>query len=207
MRRNAGMRRLAQFDDEYDYIDLSGEARQYAYEQWYLSEESSWLAEDATDEDLQSAEFFFDSIGCNVKGYEIDNLAGPSFYYVDMRDSTYWGLDCTDGDLVEIPEGLSDGLWMAEGLLYKWQTEYRPQLVSLAMEAFQHANGGTATDEEMEDYYDELIYRYEKFVSELADMTANDIGEDRAWHYSEEAFEDIAMGNDFKFDYQGFRIR
>lgn len=185
----------------YQYEDLDYSAQQAAYDEWYRNADADMW----TEGNLDSAKTFFDSINAGKIDWSIDGFAGPSWMNATMdsgfqNDLAYYGFDLAN----DIPEGQDDGYHISIGLKEEWQTNYRPQILSLAQEIDSLENGvDTADDDVQEDLRQELVEAYENALDELSDLAAKWIEEDRVYFVSEEYFIEECNVNDWYFEEDG----
>lgn len=161
------------------------------------------IAYDSCTEDLSSAEYFFASIKMKIKKYEIMWNWGRSYIDVDfISDMPTYCLWVPD----ELPEGESDGLFIAEGCVERWR-ERKPELEALASVTEDILDKMDAVEFRSDEYdaledaawtaNDSLIAKWEEIAQDIADIVAKEIQTECEAVFEREHFEEWADANEW----------
>lgn len=161
------------------------------------------IAYDSCTEDLSSAEYFFASIKMKIKKYEIMWNWGRSYIDVDfISDIPTYCLWVPD----ELPEGESDGLFIAEGCVERWR-ERKPELEALASVTEDILDKMDAVEYRSDEYNtledaawtanNSLIAKWEEIAQDIANIVAAEIQAECEAMFEREHFEEWADVNEW----------
>ena len=207
---NRSHRRANEFSEggvPFEY--LSDEAKENAIENLRSSNDLAEMASMTVDEDIDSLKYSLDSIGVELRDY---NVGYPgSFATVRIDDRTEDDLlypDAGTNHLADIPHAEDDGYFIGVGVKEDWDKRI-PELQAMvdAINAKLDASDPNAEwpyYDGFDDETQELYAAYEEAANECADTAVKDISDDYDYlTTNDEAIREFIDGNDILFDEDG----
>ena len=190
----------------FDY--LSDEAKENAIENVRVSDTLAEVANVTIDEDIESLKYSLDSIGVELRDY---NVGYPgSFATIRIDDRTEDDLmypDATTNHLADIPHAEDNGYWIGIGVKEDWDKRI-PELQAM-VDAINAKLDSSDPDAEWP-YYDgfdddtqELYSAYEEAAGECADKAISDANDEYEAMFDDENIMQFIEGNDILFDEDG----
>ncbi|WP_288923619.1 hypothetical protein [uncultured Bifidobacterium sp.] len=191
----------------FDY--LSDEAKENAIENVSNDDGLYDVASMTIDEDLDSLKSVLESIGVELRDY---NVGYPgTFATIRIDDRTEDDLmypDATTNHLADIQHAEDDGYWIGVGVKEDWDKRV-PELQAM-VDAINAKLDGSDPDAEWP-YYDgfdgetqELYNAYDEAAGECADRAIRDISDNYDYlTTNDEAIREFIEGSDFLFDEDG----
>ena len=188
---------------------LSDKAKENAIENLRSSDDLAEMANMSADEDIESLKYSLDSIGVELRDY---NVGYPgSFATIRIDDRTEDDLMypyATTNHLADIPHAEDDGYWIGVGVKEDWDKRV-PELQAM-VDAINTKLDSSDPDAEWP-YYDgfddetqELYNAYEEAASECANTAIKDISDNYDYlTTNDEAIREFIEGNDILFDEDG----
>lgn len=198
----------------YRYDELPADARDAAYESWkgYWTPRAQLGIGLSVDEDLSSLKAALESVNCKLSDWEV-NLSGWGVNTCSVDIDSYFGYELSDYDAERrepavdaVPAAKSDGQWIGEGFMERWNAECKPRLDALLGE-YREALAAAGSDDEVSEAYDKqggAVYEtYLNLAREQADRCMGEIGDDVEYYWSREGFERDAEANEWLFEEDG----
>lgn len=190
----------------FDY--LSDEAKENAIENLRSSNDLAEMASMTVDEDIDSLKYSLDSIGVELRDY---NVGYPGSFATiridDRREDDLMYPYATTNHLADIPHAEDDGLYIGVGVKEDWDKRV-PELQAM-VDAINAKLDGSDPDAEWP-YYDgfddetqELYAAYEEAANECADTAISDANDEYEATFDDEAIREFIEGNDILFDEDG----
>ena len=191
----------------FDY--LSDEAKENAIENLRSSNDLAEMASMTVDEDIDSLKYSLDSIGVELRDY---NVGYPGSFATiridDRREDDLMYPYATTNHLADIPHAEDDGLYIGVGVKEDWDKRV-PELQAM-VDAINTKLDGSDPDAEWP-YYDgfeddtqELYSAYEEAASECADKAISDANDEYEATFDDDYISDYLRNNDaYLFDEDG----
>lgn len=187
---------------------LSDEAKENAIENLRSSNDLAEMASMTVDEDIDSLKYSLDSIGVELRDY---NVGYPgSFATIRIDDRTEDDLMypyATTGHLADIQQAEDDGYYIGVGFKEDWGKRV-PELQAM-VDAINAKLDSSDPDAEWP-YYDgfdddtqELYSAYDEAASECADKAISDANDEYEATFDDEYIMQFIEGNDILFDEDG----
>ena len=188
---------------------LSDEAKENAIENLRSSNDLAEMASMTVDEDIDSLKYSLDSIGVELRDY---NVGYPGSFATiridDRREDDLMYPYSTTNHLADIPHAEDDGLYIGVGVKEDWDKRV-PELQAM-VDAINAKLDSSDPDAEWP-YYDgfddetqELYNAYDEAASECANTAIKDISDNYDYlTTNDEAIREFIEGNDLLFDEDG----
>ena len=188
---------------------LSDEAKENAIENLRSSNDLAEMASMTVDEDIDSLKYSLDSIGVELRDY---NVGYPGSFATiridDRREDDLMYPYATTNHLADIPHAEDDGLYIGVGVKEDWDKRV-PELQAM-VDAINAKLDSSDPDAEWP-YYDgfddetqELYNAYDEAASECANTAIKDISDNYDYlTTNDEAIREFIEGNDLLFDEDG----
>ena len=190
----------------FDY--LSDEAKENAIENLRSSNDLAEMASMTVDEDIDSLKYSLDSIGVELRDY---NVGYPGSFATiridDRREDDLLYPDARTNHLADIPHAEDDGLYIGVGVKEDWDKRV-PELQAM-VDAINAKLDGSDPDAEWP-YYDgfekdsgDLYDAYYDAAKECADTAISDANDGYEAVFDDEYIMEFIEGNDILFDEDG----
>lgn len=190
----------------FDY--LSDEAKENAIENLRVSDTLAEMASMSIDEDIESLKYSLDSIGVELRDY---NVGYPGSFATiridDRREDDLMYPYATTNHLADIPQAEDNGYFIGVGVKEDWD-KHIPELQAM-VDAINAKLDSSDPDAEWP-YYDgfddetqELYNAYEEAAGECADKAISDANDEYEATFDDEYIMEFIEGNDILFDEDG----
>ena len=190
----------------FDY--LSDEAKENAIENLRVSDTLAEMASMSIDEDIESLKYSLDSIGVELRDY---NVGYPGSFATiridDRREDDLMYPYATTNHLADIPQAEDNGYFIGVGVKEDWD-KHIPELQAM-VDAINAKLDSSDPDAEWP-YYDgfddetqELYNAYEEAAGECADKAISDANDEYEATFDDDYIREFIEGNDILFDEDG----
>lgn len=201
----------------YQIDELPQDVIDDAYESWreYWGRNADAYVGPTVDEDLKSLQFALESIQCKLVDWSVNYSGwGRNTCQVEMDSNLSW--DMTTGSVTDdgvptlssadIPEAQSDGLWIAEGFMERWNSQCRPQICALVEQMHEECDREVLAPKIGDIAYQRGNEIYEKYLSlaqEQADLCMRETQDEIEAMWTKENFLSDSEGNGWYFEEDG----
>lgn len=187
---------------------LSDEAKENAIENVRSSNDLAEMASMTVDEDIDSLKYSLDSIGVELRDYNVGYPGSFATIRIDNRteDDLMYPYSTTN-HLADIPHAEDNGYFIGVGFKEDWDKRV-PELQAM-VDAINAKLDGSDPDAEWP-YYDgfddetqELYNAYDEAANECADKAISDANDEYEATFDDENIMQFIEGNDILFDEDG----